>query len=438
MFKPYYQQHLLLDKIQKKRHRHFMRETAPHFIGAYVTSWLMFFIFKQNATMWQSTLWLVALHFLVLVSAGLYYLYYFKKDFALTVKTWGWLIQGLSVAWGVFLAAAPVIYTFGSSVNDVFIMCMIIGSLAAVPAPALVHYLSSYILFITLPLIAITAMIYNLEQQLHTIVYWLTPFMLVSLYGYGYSLYRNKLDLIIIGIEKEQAMLAKSKFMAAVSYDFFQPLQRIKKAIHGLKNKHGELELDGDKNLLQVDKQINSMTLLIDDLLLVSKLDANEVKPKPTQVPLKPICEQILKKYSTLAQQKHLMFAASLNDVSAWVDPLLFEHVIDNLLSNAVRYSQQGQISMMLDEDTSGAVLVIVDEGIGISVDNQKAVFAEYYQVQGDASKGFEGLGIGLSIVRRLCSLQSWDINLRSTLGKGTSVSLTCPLQAPASLRRNE
>lgn len=423
----YYKDHLLFDKINISRHQQFMRETWPHFIGVYITSWLMFFLFKDNTDAMGNLLWLGVVHVLELISVVMYFIY-FRNNHWISQKAWDHIVLLIALMWGLALALAPIIYAMDGSVVDVFIMCLIIVSLCNSPAPALVHYLIGFYLFITPPLLSMGVVVYSMPDDVPAVTHWLIPFMWLSFLGYGYSLYRSKLNLIILGLENEQANLTKSKFMATTSHDVRQPLQAMMMFLNTLKTKKNISNIDQDPTFLKIEQSVESVSDLLDNLLDISKLEADTTKVNSEHVALKPICEKIMDSYREQAQAKSLGFVGSLNDVVAWVDPILFQRVLMNLVSNAIRYSETGSVSVLLDADEKGVVVIVTDEGIGISEQNQKAIFADFFQVGSPASKSGEGLGLGLSIVRRLCDLQGWDIHLNSSLGLGTSISFTCPL----------
>jgi CheY-like chemotaxis protein/anti-sigma regulatory factor (Ser/Thr protein kinase) len=116
--------------------------------------------------------------------------------------------------------------------------------------------------------------------------------------------------------------------------------------------------------------------------------------------------------------------------VRCWTDPALVLRVLRNLTENAIKFTQQGQITLRLRVENATALISVEDTGRGIPPDEQAMVFEEFYQVDNPERDRTKGLGLGLSIVRRLCSLLGITLDLRSQAGQGTCVTLRLPLES--------
>jgi CheY-like chemotaxis protein/anti-sigma regulatory factor (Ser/Thr protein kinase) len=120
--------------------------------------------------------------------------------------------------------------------------------------------------------------------------------------------------------------------------------------------------------------------------------------------------------------------------VRCWTDPALVLRVLRNLTENAIKFTQHGQITLRLRVDGSHALLSVQDTGRGIPPEEQAMVFEEFYQVDNPERDRTKGLGLGLSIVRRLCDLLGITLSLQSAHGQGTTVTLRIPLETYGAL----
>lgn len=222
---------------------------------------------------------------------------------------------------------------------------------------------------------------------------------------------------------------AKSRFLAAASHDLRQPL-------HALSLLVGQLESERDASgrdqvAARIARAVDNINELFDGLLDISKLDAGVVAPALAEVPLAPILQRVHARFADDADAKGLRLL--LAPTRAWVrtDPQLLERVVQNLVGNAVRYTPGGGVVIGCRWGERTVCVEVWDSGVGIPEDQQKEVFAEFVQLGGERSLRSEGLGLGLAIVERLCSLLQHPITLRSDVGQGTRFSISVPRVEP-------
>lgn len=218
---------------------------------------------------------------------------------------------------------------------------------------------------------------------------------------------------------------AKSRFLAAASHDLRQPL-------HALSLLVGQLEGEAsparrEQVAERIGRAVSSINELFDGLLDISKLDAGVVAPALADVPLAPILQRVHARFADDADAKCLRLL--LAPTRAWVrsDPQMLERIVQNLVGNAVRYTPRGGVVVGCRWAEQAVRIEVWDSGLGIPADKQEQVFAEFYQVDRQAGLRSEGLGLGLAIVERLCSLLGHPIGLRSEAGRGTCFSVTVP-----------
>ena len=176
------------------------------------------------------------------------------------------------------------------------------------------------------------------------------------------------------------------------------------------------------------------MSGILDALLDISMLDSGMITPKPENFALRTILERVATDLRPLAEQKRLSFDFEETAVSVNSDPALLERIVENLVSNAIRYTTEGSVSVRAESIGDSIRISVADTGIGIPEQAIERIFDEYFQFDNPARNIKKGLGLGLAIVKRLTQLLNHPINVRSTLGGGSIFSVDVPLAQEASL----
>lgn len=223
----------------------------------------------------------------------------------------------------------------------------------------------------------------------------------------------------------ERANKANSAFLAAASHDLRQPVQAL-----SLLNGALRRTVKDERTLQMVENQdasLTAMTNLLNSLLDISRLDAGAVKPEWEEFPIQRLVDRLSAEFARQAHSKGLDFVSEACDSVVRSDPNLLAEVITNLVSNAIRYTDKGDVKMVCVERDGKCELSVCDTGIGIESGQLDAIFREFHQVKSPgASK--EGFGLGLAIVRRLTDLLDHRIEVSSDPGKGSQFKLTMPL----------
>jgi signal transduction histidine kinase len=234
--------------------------------------------------------------------------------------------------------------------------------------------------------------------------------------------------------ELQAANLSKSRFLAVASHDLRQPLHALNLLVAQLSTEANKSE----QSLIasRVGSAIANMNELFNALLDISKLDAGALDPTITVFPLSTVLARIEETFGAAARDKGLHLAVVPS--SCWVrsDAILVERILINLVSNAVRYTSEGGVVVGCRRKSDRVRIDVCDTGIGIPHDQQRAIFAEFYRGAPHAARG-EGLGLGLAIVDRLCNLLDHPIEIASTPGKGTRLSISVPVAQPERTSRD-
>ena len=228
--------------------------------------------------------------------------------------------------------------------------------------------------------------------------------------------------------EAENANHAKSRFLAAASHDLRQPMHALGMFVATLAQ---QPSTPLQRQLIaQIDRAVGAMGDLLDSLLDISRLDAGVIETRIGLLPLRPVLERIGNEFATVAQTKGLELI--VRRTSLWVrsDRILLERILVNLLSNAVRYTEQGRIVLaarVCGPDRNEVRIEVRDSGPGIPDDALEAIFQEFVQLGNPERDRGKGLGLGLAIVKRLTNLLDHRLQLRSALGKGSTFGVIVP-----------
>ena len=220
-----------------------------------------------------------------------------------------------------------------------------------------------------------------------------------------------------------EANRAKSRLLAAASHDLRQPVQTL-----NLLNRAAVRHAGANAALRNVlDRQqlaLDTMAALLTSVLDISKLDSGAVKPEIAACPLETVFDRLRSDYEPQATDKGLGLRVEPTAEGGLTDPELLRRLLGNLIANAIRYTLHGGIDVGCRRRGEKLEVVVRDTGIGIPADQTERIFEEFYQIDNGAQRP-EGLGLGLSIVRRLALLLDASIRIDSETGVGTAFTVT-------------
>lgn len=229
-------------------------------------------------------------------------------------------------------------------------------------------------------------------------------------------------ELKIQKAEAEAANIAKSRFLAAASHDLRQPLHAVSLYAGALRDLSATSEQD-ELNA-KMERAIDALDDLLAHILELSKLDAGVVQPTLQHFELTDVLARLDERYNAIAEQRGLDYESLAKDVIVESDPPLLERILDNLLANAVRFTVRGGILLRTEVDGDNVCVIVQDTGTGIPEDEHERIFEEFYQLGNPERDRGKGLGLGLSIVNRLCGLLGHELKMRSAPGRGTEVRI--------------
>lgn len=223
------------------------------------------------------------------------------------------------------------------------------------------------------------------------------------------------------------AHLSKTRFMSATSHDLLQPINAARLFAAGLASR-----LDGDSEtsgtLQQIDRSLHRAEQLIAELREIARLDSGAQTPRLRDFPVQPLLQTLADEFAPRGAERGLQLTVVASSCWLHSDATLLQRILQNLLSNAVRYTQQGRILLGLRRRGDNAELQVWDTGPGIAEADQVRAFAEFERLGDRSRDDNDGLGLGLAIVQRYADLLQHPLRLASTPGRGTLFSLTVPL----------
>ena len=240
---------------------------------------------------------------------------------------------------------------------------------------------------------------------------------------------------------KQRQVEQRDLFLATLSHELRNPLGAVMAALRLLQSGISDPE-QLKRTLAAIDRQANQMTALLDDLLDVARITKGKIELKRAPTRLSDVINESIESVSASFDRRHQKVEVDLGDRPCWIygDAVRLRQIVINLLTNASRYSPEGQeTSVVLEVHSSTnasswgtAEIQVTDHGIGIPPEMQERIFEPFEQLGRTHNEASEGLGLGLSLSRRLAELHGGTVSVHSEgKGKGSTFSVRLPLMQP-------
>ena len=345
------------------------------------------------------------------------------------------------VAWG---AAGVLLYDAHSLAYQLLLWLTLLG-MASSSVYALTAYLPALYAFLFSSLLPVALTQAFGADRAHGVLASMTLLYLAATAAFGWNFHRLLEDSILQRFENddlivrlqrekelaEQANASKSRFLAAASHDLRQPVHAIALFVEQLRG-HLEDRVKARRVLDYVEHSLDEMGGLFNALLDISRLDAGVVSARSQPMPVRPVLDRLQTLFVPIAAQRGLRLRVCYS--SAWVqaDPVLFEQVLANLLSNAIKFTTSGGVLVGCRRRGTLLTVQVWDTGCGIADRHHEQVFEEFFQIDNPERDRTKGLGLGLSIVRRMAGLMNAKLALRSVEQRGSMFSITLPQATPS------
>lgn len=236
----------------------------------------------------------------------------------------------------------------------------------------------------------------------------------------------------------ERANRAKSEFLSLIGHEIRTPMQAIIGFSTLITKVNDPVKMQHYCTILE--QAARSLLSLVDDILDVSRIEQGHLVMEPAPVDLHDLIQEINQLFQMLAARKNIGFRLTKPDnIPVWVkaDPVRLRQILSNLVANAVKFTERGEVVCTLllqdrqpESDICLFCFTVRDTGIGIAIDRQEEIFEPFRQQDAGIARKYGGSGLGLSIVRRLTGMMGGTITMTSKVGVGSTFSVQLPLQA--------
>jgi len=220
-------------------------------------------------------------------------------------------------------------------------------------------------------------------------------------------------------------------FAANVSHEIKTPLTAIKGFVETLRHSHSEKPEDTERFIGIIDKHVNRLAAIVDDLISLSKIEQDDEKKeiKLQKNPIRNVLQTAIGNCREKAKLKEITIdIACEQDISAMIDTRLLEQAVFNLLDNAINYSeQQSSVQVSVAVQDSEIIISVQDHGLGISKEHHSRLFERFYRADKARNRKLGGTGLGLAIVKHIAQAHGGRVSVESAIGKGSTFSFYLP-----------
>jgi PAS domain S-box-containing protein len=226
---------------------------------------------------------------------------------------------------------------------------------------------------------------------------------------------------------------AKTAFFSNVSHEFRTPLTLLLGPLEdALSNSHGILPMEAAASLTVSHRNALRLLRLVNTLLDFSRIEAGRAQACYQPVDLAPLTAELASNFQSLCQKAGLRLivhcTALTTDEPAYVDRDMWEKIVLNLLSNAFKFTFQGEIEVRLEPAEGRALLTVRDTGVGIPFEELPRMFQRFHRIEDSRGRTHEGTGIGLALVQELVKLHGGTVSVSSVMGQGSTFRVAVPL----------
>ena len=432
-------------QIQKEQVKALYQHSNTSLLGLLMLSSAVLYFFWGTVEQQLIVVWFAAL--LVTFSGRIVLNWRFKKisstDFS--AKKWNWFFTAGAVLSAIILgSSAPLFMDFSAPNSAIFLTLVMSGTVAGGMA-ALSLFLPAFYLFSLVCLAPLAYQFYDQGGELYIFSVFITLF-LIMYFSYARNMHatlttsiRQRFENIDL-LEKlseqtlisEQANLDKSRFLAATSHDLRQPLHSLGLFLHVLKEKLSTVEQK--RLMIQAVKSQRVLSEQLNSIIDITRIDAGELDVKKQPFKLKNFIDDVVAEFSLSAKKVNCTIDTRITNDWTNTDIVLLARIVRNFISNVIQHCPNSILVIESRRHDNNIELLFTDDGPGLDKTDQEIIFSEFYQLNNPERDRNKGLGLGLSIVKRLTKLLNMKLVLKSQTGKGSTFSITFPLFISAPL----
>lgn len=227
-----------------------------------------------------------------------------------------------------------------------------------------------------------------------------------------------KLNIVKMARELDKNEILKSDFISNLSHEIKTPLAIIRNSATMLMSKNLS-EKEKQEYLKSMNNTVTKLTNLISNILKLNKLEHQQIGFENIDFDLSELVRESVIEFESLIEKKNLKLNLDIEDITLKNDSSLFEIIINNLISNAIKFTDEnGKIDISLKRENSNVILSVKDNGIGMDSETGLKIFEKFYQ--GDTSHREQGNGLGLALVKNVINIIGGEITVESEIGKGS------------------
>lgn len=425
------------------------RQSRAILLANFVIPWPVAYVLREAVPAQQLLAWIGAIHVLtgarLLVSRS-----YFRRDAeAAGPLAWAHRFTLLSILSSLLWGAIGWIGFVPEQPHLIAFVCIVLTGMSGGAVPSLSAYPPAYAGLLVAMQLPFVLRCLQQEEAIYS-VYLVFAACLLGVYLYyslvTYRALRETVSLrfenlaLVEGLERERdrataADRAKTRFLAAASHDLRQPIHAAALFTASLATlaRRGDVTAAAAKGIAgKLEAALASLDGLLHGLVDVSRLDAGLVPVSRQPIHLRRMLGDLDEEYALQARERGVALRLVASD--AWIesDPVLLKRILDNFLSNALRYAPAGRVLIGCRRRGDALEIQVVDTGPGIPAGEHQAVFEEFTQLDNPQRGREQGLGLGLAIVRRLGDLLGHKVGLKSVPGRGSIFWVRVPLTAAA------
>ncbi|MDH5710737.1 MAG: ATP-binding protein, partial [Gammaproteobacteria bacterium] len=425
-------------KVEAEMVRYLYEQTRTLMLGVIAAAGFVAIVFYNNIENDHVLFWIAIVYGLTFIRYLSAMRFKSKKRSPEDTIKWGWIFTFFAFLSGCTWGAASMLFFTPENTDLVVVLTMTIMSITITSMAILSSFIWAYFAYAIPTMLPLVWQYMNVSGHEYAVfgiliivfIATLLPFAKINNRTLRQSviLRFENIDLVHQLIEQkeksDEANIAKTKFLAAASHDLRQPLHAIGLFLGVLEDR---VEKEDKKIVQKIQKASYAFTGLLDSILDISKLDAEVVRVEKKFFYVQDLFDELNSEFELSAIEKGLRLRFVGTRICLHSDRYVLTRIIRNLISNAIKYTNKGGVVIGCRRYKGKILLAVYDTGVGVHENEIERIFREFYQLHNPEMDGSKGLGLGLSIVKRMAELLDAPLLIESIPNKGSMFGLVMP-----------